>query len=315
MMMKHILKSVSLVALITSCAGFSAAPLSTRLKHSMNVDRVPLTTSKTAFPAHTNRATTTAVYATNIDTEEESEGGILADITINPPYLPINPPYLLAYVAFIGFAFFKTMTEEANASNEILQQFLADPLNPGVNEIFVTIFNLLGLYFVPMACILMPGAKNQKFPAAPFLLGSMLGGYGLLGPYAMTRTPDATVKTKADLGWITANILENKIFNWFILLAFTSAYITSGGVSTLISDASGTIDGFGKLFSDTAIASASSVDFLILTLSAASWIPEDLNRRNYKGDVAPALIAASTVLLPGVGAALYCALRPSLDEE
>lgn len=307
-MMKHILKSVSLVALITSCAGFSAAPLSTGLKHSMNVDRVPLTTSKTTFPAQTNRATTTSVYATNIETGEESEGGFLADISI-------NPPYLLAYVTFIGFAFFKTMTEEANASNEILQQFLADPLNPGVNEIFVTIFNLLGLYFVPMACLLMPGAKNQKFPAAPFLLGSMLGGYGLLGPYAMTRTPDATVKTKADLGWITANILENKIFNWFIAVAFTSAYITSGGVSALISDASGTIDGFGKLFSDTAIASASSVDFLILTLSAASWIPEDLARRNYKGDVAPALIAASTALLPGVGVALYCALRPNLDEE
>ena len=161
----------------------------------------------------------------------------------------------------------------------------------------------------------MPAAKNQKFSATPFLLGSVFGGYGLLGPYAFTRSPDATVKTRADLGWVTANILENKIFNWFIVAAFTSAYITSGGVNALISDASGTIDGYGKLFSDTAIASASSVDFLILTTSAASWVPEDLARRNYKGGLSPALIAASTALLPGVGVALYCALRPSLDEE
>ena len=79
MMKQHILKSVSLVALITSCAGFSAAPLSTGLKHSMNLDRVPLTTSKTSFPVQINRATTTSVYASNIDTEEESEGGFLSD--------------------------------------------------------------------------------------------------------------------------------------------------------------------------------------------------------------------------------------------
>ncbi len=312
MMMKQLLKSVSLLALVTSCAGFSNAPVSTRLTQSMNAaEKIPLaTSSKTSFLTQTknSRATTTTIYASNLDTEEESEGGFLAGVSI-------NPPYLVAYVTFLGFAFFKSMTEEAGVSNEILQQFLADPLNPGCNELFVTIFNLLGLYFVPIACLLMPAAKNQKFPATPFLLGSVFGGYGLLGPYAFTRTPDATVKTKADLGWVTANILENKIFNWFIVAAFTSAYITSGGVNALISDASGTIDGYGKLFSDTAIASASSVDFLILTTSAASWVPEDLARRNYKGGLSPALIAASTALLPGVGVALYCALRPSLDEE
>ncbi|KAL7443033.1 hypothetical protein ACHAXM_008767 [Skeletonema potamos] len=307
-MMKQLLKLVSLLALLTSCAGFSTAPLSTKLApHSMNVAEISLARSKTSFSPHLSRATT-SVYATNLGTEEESTGGLFSGVSI-------NAPYLVAYVIFLGFAFFKTMTEQAGASNDILQQFLADPLNPGCNELFVTIFNLLGLYFIPMACLLMPGAKNQKFPATPFLVGSMLGGYGLLGPYAFTRTPDATIKTKADLGWVTANILENKIFNWFIAVAFISAYITSGGVNALLSDASGTIDGYLQLFSETAIASASSVDFLILTLSAASWIPEDLQRRNYDGKLAPALIAASTVLLPGVGVALYCALRPSLDEE
>ena len=310
-MMKQLLKSVSLLALLlTSCAGFSpAASVSTKLVHSMNVAEIPsaIVRSKTSFSTHSNRATTT-IYAANLDTEENSEGGFLADVSI-------NAPYLVAYVIFLGFAVFKSMTEEAGASNNILLQFLADPLNPGCNELFVTIFNLVGLIFIPIACLLMPGAKNQKFPATPFLLGSMLGGYGLLGPYAFTRTADATIKTKADLGWVTANILENKIFNWFIAAAFTSAYITSGGVNALLSDASGTIDGYMQLFSDTAITSASSVDFLILILSAASWIPEDLSRRDYRGALPPALIAASTVLLPGVGVALYCALRPSLDEE
>ena len=303
------MKSVSLLALLfTSCAGFSSAPATT-VTLSKHVTAMPLARSKTSFSTHTTRTkTTTTVYATNLDSEEQSEGGFLADVTF-------NPPYLVAYVSFLLFAFFRTFTEEPGASNDILQAFIADPLHPGCNEIFFAIFNLLGLYFVPMSCLLMPGSnENQKFPAAPFLIGSALGGYGLLGPYAFTRKPDASLKTKADLGWVTANILENKIFNWFIVVALVNAYLSSNVFSTLLSDASGTISGFGQLFSDTAIASASSMDFVILTIAAASFIPEDLSRRGYKGESA-SLIAASTVLWPGVGVALYCALRPSLDEE
>jgi hypothetical protein len=303
--MKAILiKTAPLLALLTSCAGFST-PVS---RKGITKDMTLAPRERTSFNTSTRR-TARIVYATNLEPSDEQSGkGSLADVTI-------NAPYLVAYVIFLSFAFVRTMTEEAGASNDILQQFLVDPLHPtDINPLFVTIFNLLGLYFVPMSCLLMPGAKNQKFPAAPFLLGSMFGGYGLLGPYAFTRKPDASFKTKADLGWVTANILENKIFNWLVVFAFTSAYVTTGGIDALINDASGALNGFKQIFSETAIASASSMDFLILTLSAASWIPEDLSRRGYQGKLAP-LIAASTALLPGVGVALYCALRPSLEED
>jgi hypothetical protein len=79
--------------------------------------------------------------------------------------LSINPPYAMAYVLFLSFAFYRSFTEPEGASMEILQGFFADPINPGCNELFVAIFNLLGLYFVPLACLLMPGAKAQKLPA------------------------------------------------------------------------------------------------------------------------------------------------------
>ncbi|KAL7554759.1 hypothetical protein ACHAWF_018290, partial [Thalassiosira exigua] len=229
--------------------------------------------------------------------------------------IQINPPYLLAYVFFLGFAFLRTAAEPEGASAEPLQQFLADPLNPGFNELFFAIWNLLGLFFVPFACLLMPGARGQKLPATPFLLGSMFGGYGVLGLYASARTPDPSPMSRDDLGWFTANVLENKLFNYFILLAFASAYVSSGVLEALVGDPGRLLKEFGEQFSGTAIVSASSVDFLILTLSAASFVPEDLSRRGYKGDLAPTTIAAMTTLLPGVGIALYCALRPSLDEE
>ena len=143
----------------------------------------------------------------------------------------------------------------------------------------------------------------------------MGGGYGLLGIYASTRKPNESIVSKSDLGWFTANVLENKIFNYLIVAAFTSAYITSGAIGPLIENPSELIQGYKDLWSQAALVSASSVDFLILTASAASFIPEDLERRGYDGEISPKAIALSTLLLPGLGAALYCALRPSLEEE
>lgn len=242
------------------------------------------------------------------DGDIDAPGALFGGIEIN------NPAYALTAVLFLGYAYARTTGEAEGASMEILQQYLADPLNSGLNEIFITIWDMLGLFFIPMACLLMPGARGQKLPATPFLLGTMLG-YAPLSPYIATRTPDPSTITKADLGWFTANILENKLFNYFIVLMFASAYATSGLIGAFSSDPGPAIQGFGDLFSETAIASASTVDFTILTVVAASFIPEDLSRRGYKGEIAPSAIAALTTLLPGVGVALYCALRPKLDDE
>ena len=154
-----------------------------------------------------------------------------------------------------------------------------------------------------------------KYHKRPFIFASMLGGYGFLGPYVMTREPSLSLVKKSDLGWFTSNVLENKIFNLVAVSLILSAYINSGCITALVSDPNALIGGYSDLVSQTAIASASSMDFVILTLVAASLVPEDLARRGVKGGVAPYAVAASTVLLPGVGAALYCALRPPLDED
>ena len=96
--------------------------------------------------------------------------------------LQINPPYALAYIGFLGFAYFMTLQEAPGASQEILEKILADPVNPGINELFASVFNLLGLAAFPLACLVMPGAKFQRpLPAAPFLLGGVFAGYGSIG--------------------------------------------------------------------------------------------------------------------------------------
>lgn len=135
-----------------------------------------------------------------------------------------------------------------------------------------------------------------------------------MGLYASTRSPDSRPVSKSELGWFTANVLENKIFNYVIVAACVSATVTSGALEALISDPTELLRGYSDMLG-TAIASVSSLDLFILTLSAASFIPEDLERRSYDGKLSPEVIAASTVLLPVLGVALYCALRPALEEE
>ena len=86
--------------------------------------------------------------------------------------LSINPPYAIAYVFFIAYAIIQNSAEgDSGTSTALIQQYIADPMKPGFNELFITVFNLLGLYAAPLACLLLPGAKGQKLPATPFVLG------------------------------------------------------------------------------------------------------------------------------------------------
>lgn len=118
----------------------------------------------------------TILQAKNDALVEEESAGLFTGIQI-------NAPYAIAYLGFLAFGFAMTSAEAPGASQVILEKFLADPVNPGVNELFATIFNLLGLAALPFACLTMPGAKGQKPPLVPFLLGGVFAGYGSIGKY------------------------------------------------------------------------------------------------------------------------------------
>lgn len=84
-----------------------------------------------------------------------------------------------------------------------------------------------------------------------------------------------------------------------------------GLTDTMAQDAAGTIQAYLDLFATSKLVSASSMDALILNIVAAVLIPQDLKLRGVEESKAK-LIAASTLLFPFLGAAIYCALRPAL---
>lgn len=132
---------------------------------------------------------------------------------------------------------------------------------------------------------------------------------------AVSTRKEVTVVNEEDLGWVTKNVLENKIFNWAMVALAASVFVSTGLLSGLVADAGGQIQGYTELFQSTAIASVSSLDLAILTVTAASLIPEDLKRRGFDDSGKAGAIATSTVVLPIFGAILYCALRPKLVSE
>ena len=137
------------------------------------------------------------------------------------------------------------------------------------------------------------------------------------------RAPPVETKTLAEASWFTANILENKIFSWSLVALILSCPITTGLGDAVMTSTEPNV--WGQLIADyvsefqtTKIVSASSVDLAILTVTAATLIPRDYQLRvsNDPDKLQQGkLIGAATVLLPAVGAALYCALRPPLPEE
>ena len=120
------------------------------------------------------------------------------------------------------------------------------------------------------------------------------------------------------MAWVTRNVLENKVFNWIVVALVVSVPVTTGALASGLEDWSGAVAGYLDLFGTTKLASISTVDLSILTTAAATLIPRDYRLRvssEQEEEKKGYLIAASTVLFPVLGAALYCALRPPLPEE
>jgi len=232
--------------------------------------------------------------------------------------LKINPLYASLWAVFLSVATYMSATEVSGASQTLIESFIADPLHPGFgSSLFETEWNAIGLVGLPLATLIMPGAKGQKLNPTPFLFASSLAGFGSLGIFMMTRKPVPSVDPD-DLGWFTKNVLENKIFNVVLFLVLANAYLISGAAGAMLTDPAGTLAEFQNMIGGSALGTATTVDFSILCLTGASLIPEDLKRRGVDVESNSAkvyAIAASTLLLPAAGLALYSALRPKLAEE
>ena len=102
--------------------------------------------------------------------------------------IQINPPYLIAWLAFLSYAFFFTPEPLVGGDNsqKILDAFIANAINPeNVNDLFVWVFSLFTFIPIVLASLIMPGARGQTLPATPFLIGASALGYFPLGKFSI----------------------------------------------------------------------------------------------------------------------------------
>ena len=253
----------------------------------------------------------------------------------------VSIPYSVALAIFLGFAaFLAPGSFGAEQDNAMLQAYFDNPLAPGWNEIFYAEFNLLGIIPILMSCLLFPQASPMGLPPTPFLVASAGFGYFGLGkmchfarlhlvqtciyftytfvlfkaPYMIFRKTPRSEVSLDDFGWVVRNVFENKLFNWAVVALCIYQY--GSAIVPLLQNFADVQQGYVDLVTTSKFASVSTMDLAILSVTAASVIPLDLKYRRPQVEESEAnLIAASTLLLPILGSAIYCALRPNLPQE
>lgn len=103
--------------------------------------------------------------------------------------VPSSISYTVALAILLGFALFVAPGSfGSDADNAMLQAYMDNPASPtGLNVIFNTEFNLLGIIPIVMACLLFPQAAATPpdggggLPLAPFVAASAALGYFGLG--------------------------------------------------------------------------------------------------------------------------------------
>jgi hypothetical protein len=234
------------------------------------------------------------------------------------PSFAINVAAALAWVTLVAWTFTVAPGDLNSASDTaMLTNIIADPVHPGINALYYTLFNFFAVIPVLLASVILPqGRSGIGLPAGPFLAVSTFIGYFGFGPYLAFRAPPKdAIDDPAEVSWFTGKILENKIFS--ALTVALSLYLPfgSGLLSAYQENPAELISGFVDLISTSKFASVSLADLSILLAVTVSATPRDYMLRNPEADMDEARkVAALTALVPFLGSAVYCALRPPLPQ-
>ncbi|GAX15245.1 hypothetical protein FisN_1Hh682 [Fistulifera solaris] len=231
------------------------------------------------------------------------------------PSSTFNPIAAVPWVSLVSLVIYLSGDQGLISASDqaMIEGILADPANPGFNELFYMIFN----FFVPMpmilAALLLPqGRPGKGLPAGPFLCLSSFIGYFALGPYLTFRAPPRDSVTQSELSWFTAKVTENKLLGLSLAAAVTAIPFLSHVPEAFQTDASGLWQGFLDLLASSKFALVSSLDLTCLHLTAVALTARDYRLRTGRDGT---LIAASTLFLPLLGSSIYLALRPPIPEE
>ncbi|MFB2982212.1 DUF2834 domain-containing protein [Microseira sp. BLCC-F43] len=206
--------------------------------------------------------------------------------------------FWLLWVGFVGYAFLLAPPNQPDTP-ELIQN-LSTGNWQGINSLVVSLFNIMGVWPMIYACLLLADGRGQKLPAWLFTgLSFGVGAFALL-PYLGLREPNRGFVGSKN---ITLKILDSR-FTGFILTLVTVGLVVYG-----LRD--GNWGDFIQQWRSDRFIHVMSLDFCLLSLLFPGMLGDDMARRGMKNP----LVFWGVSLIPLFGPLVYLCLRPSLPES
>jgi len=204
--------------------------------------------------------------------------------------------FVLLWVGFSVYAFTLAPPSQPDTFDLIVK--ISSGQWDGINPVIIALFNLMGVWPMAYACLMLIDGTGQKIAAWPFVSLSFGVGAFMILPYLALREPNPTfdgpktaVLKLVDSRWTGRAIALGSL----ILLTYG---ITQGDWSD-----------FARQWQTSQFIHVMSLDFCMLCAIVAPLIKDDMAKRNLTN---PALFWSAT-LIPLFGVLFYLSIRPPLE--
>jgi hypothetical protein len=201
----------------------------------------------------------------------------------------------LLWVAFVVYAFGFAPPEQPDTLDLIKR--LATAEVEGINPLIVALFNIMGVWPVIFASLLLFDGRMQKIRAYPFVLGSFAVGAFAILPYLALRHPNQSFTGQKN--WLL-KVLDSRWFGGGVVIGAV-ALLTYGLTQGNWSD-------FGQQWQTSRFIHVMSLDFCLLCLLFPIILKDDMARRGWQNSG----IFWAVSLVPFLGAAIYLLIRPAI---
>lgn len=195
------------------------------------------------------------------------------------------------------FIYFYTLAPPtpSNALDGVMDAFTGN-FTPQ-NIIVFVLFNLMGIWPLAMASIVLIDQKGQKLPAWPFVIASFFLGAYALTIYVGLRTPNKSHKPEKK--GIVKKV--DKRSNGIIILVLTILLIIWAAIT-------GDWEYFFSSFFTNGFIHIMTIDFLLFAVIFPPVLKDDMQLRNYYSMKKMVLFS----IIPLFGALIYLSLRPRI---
>ncbi|MBD1916688.1 MULTISPECIES: DUF2834 domain-containing protein [Cyanophyceae] len=202
------------------------------------------------------------------------------------------------WLGFILYAFILAPPNHPDTADLILK--LSTGAWEGINPTVVALFNAMGIWPMAYAAVALTDGHGQKQRAWPFVLVSFAVGAFALLPYLALRQPNPNFSGPKS---VLLRLVESR----WLGAALAAGAIALAAFALLKGD---WLD-FWQQWQTSRFIHVMSLDFVALWLLFPVLLRDDMARRG----MSQPWVVAVVLALPLIGACLYLALRPSIEES